>query len=73
MGTILIWLGSGFAFGVGVVCGIAMFKFAGGNSARDEEYAKNQAKTLELLEQRNEIGRRQIEAMEEIAAAMNPD
>lgn len=73
MEAILIWLGSGFAFGVGVVCGIAIFKIASGNSARDEEFAKNQAKTLELLEQRNEIGRRQIDAMEEIAAAMNPD
>jgi hypothetical protein len=73
MTTILIWLGSGFAFSLGVMCGIAMFKIAGGNASRDEAYANAQARTLELLEERNEIGRRQVEALDEIAERMTHD
>lgn len=64
--TFLLWMGSGFAFAVGVVCGLALFKLMG-NSSRDDEYAKSQAKTLELLEQRNLIGENQELQLKRIA------
>jgi uncharacterized protein YneF (UPF0154 family) len=61
--TILIWLGSGFAFAVGVCLGIWLTA----RSMRDtHKQDLLNARSIELLEERNKIGKRQAEAMERL-------
>lgn len=64
--TILVWLGSGFAFAVGVIVGMCIM----GRAMSNEK--KNNAITDEvnaLLRERNAIGERQAAALEQIATA----
>lgn len=61
METVLIWLGSGFAFSFGVYFG------AWSCRRRDSELAKQQSNANDLLLERNVIGLRQAEALEQIA------
>ena len=64
MTTILIWLGSGFAFSVGVFCGVAFVSWG----------AKNQKAAIgpieKRLEDRNEIERQQAAYLLRIAECM---
>lgn len=64
MTTILIWLGSGFAFSVGVFCGVISVSWG----------VKNQKAAVgpseKLLEERNEIGRTQAAYLLRIAECM---
>jgi len=68
MTTILIWLGSGFAFTVGIMCGAYMAR----NLSREAKDVNQQ--TLMLMSDRNDIDRecrdaqcRMSDALEEIA------
>lgn len=55
--TLLIWLGSGFAFAVGVALGVWV------TTHRLAKVFGREAKAEELLAARNEIGRKQYEAI----------
>ena len=66
MTTILIWLGSGFAFAVGVVFGAWLMRRANGSA----DAAEVNRKANEALQERNAIGREQVEALKQIAARM---
>lgn len=59
--TILIWFGSGFAFSVGIFIGACLMALA----ARDQKGCDDANSLLRL---RNEIGERQVAALERIAA-----
>lgn len=58
--TLLIWLGSGFTFALGILVGAKVFK---GSS---KTFDKFQQASLAALQRRNEIGERQAEALERI-------
>jgi hypothetical protein len=62
--TVLIWLGSGFAFSVGVAVG------AWAMSRRAATVANDNTKAEKLLAERNEIGLRQCKAMESIGTTL---
>lgn len=59
--TILIWLGSGFAFAVGIAVGVWMCR---GDGAKQAAHAMA---TNSLLQERNKIGERQAAALERLA------
>lgn len=61
MTTVLIWLGSGFAFAVGFFAGARVAHIAKGTNDKQGEQAN------EHLAERNRIGLRQAEALENIA------
>ncbi len=68
LSTILIWLGSGFAFAIGVFFGAWLMK----STKADNQHAMDKAdmhaaEVNALLAERNSIGIRQAEAMERIA------
>jgi hypothetical protein len=63
MTTILIWLGSGFAFSVGLITGFIIM----GLSYRKRPDLDDSRKATEALLERNEIGRQQVKALEAIA------
>ena len=62
--TILIWLGSGFAFAVGVISGVAL------NTSRmkkvEEDNKRFTLLSIDALRQRNSIGDRQAATMDGI-------
>lgn len=64
--TILIWLGSGFAFSAGLFIGIWTMAW---RSGKQDVQNTLTSESLEELRRRNEIGVRQCEALERIAAA----
>jgi hypothetical protein len=66
METILIWLGSGFAFACGFFAGLMALTIGTKKGTKTDKY---NAESIELLSERNKIGWRQIEALERIAAA----
>jgi uncharacterized membrane-anchored protein YhcB (DUF1043 family) len=66
--TILIWLGSGFAFAVGVCLGAFLMRLVWRDRGKAE---RNLADANDLLRKRNEIGERQAEALETLAAKMS--
>lgn len=68
MATILIWLGSGFAFAVGVVFGAWLMRRANGSA----DAVEVNRKANEALQERNQIGREQVAALERIASALEP-
>lgn len=59
METILIWLGSGFAFAIGVCVGAWCSRRINGNEA--------ERKVNDLLKERNEIGWEQVKSLDRIA------
>ncbi len=61
METILVWLGSGFAFAVGIGVGAWLVR----TMKVPDKWADRSA---DLLEARNAIGLREAEALEKIAA-----
>lgn len=68
MVTILIWLGSGFAFSMGLLLGMVLLP-----AVYRKERAQNkdtQDKSLEALQFRNVLSARQVGAMERIASLM---
>ena len=66
MGMIVMWLGSGFAFSIGVgVCAWLMRK-----TAPNKELADETKKSVVLLEERNTIGLRQFYMLERIAESL---
>ena len=65
--TILIWLGSGFAFAVGVCLGAFLMRLVWRDRGKAE---RNLDDANDLLRKRNEIGERQAEALEVIAARL---
>ena len=66
--TILIWLGSGFAFAVGFIVGMCIMGRAMSNEKKNNDLA---AEVNALLRERNAIGERQAAALEQIATAPN--
>ena len=62
--TIILWLGSGFAFAGGMFAGMMLMALATGSRSRAE---KQTDRTIELMEERNDLDRRKILAMESIA------
>ena len=67
--TFLLWLGSGFAFAVGVCCGVFAIKWASKHPLNDSVDDTNR-QSLNALKERNEISREQVEALERIASAI---
>ena len=67
MTTILIWLGSGFAFAAGFMVGIWLMTWKKGNQDAQNDLT---ADSLVELRRRNEIGLRQAEALERVAIAV---
>lgn len=67
MVTILIWLGSGFAFSVGVVVGARIMLMPG--KAAQAAMDANEKSIAALLE-RNKIGSEQLSALERIASSL---
>lgn len=65
METILIWLGSGFAFASGFAVGVWILRKSYGENVSERENIINK-----LLEKRNEIGNLQLSTLERIAEAM---
>jgi uncharacterized membrane-anchored protein YhcB (DUF1043 family) len=65
--TILIWLGSGFAFAVGVIFGIIITGLIWKDRKKADDIA---AEVNALLKERNEIGSRQADALERVADAV---
>lgn len=64
MTTILIWLGSGFAFAVGVCVGVWLMTVRDRSLKRAGDSAQE---ATDLLRERNEIGKRQLAALETLA------
>jgi hypothetical protein len=67
MTTILVWLGSGFAFAIGVFCGAWLMKSV--HKTPKDVLAGNEKATEALLE-RNKIGREQVEVLSAIAVTL---
>ena len=67
MTTILIWLGSGFAFSAGVCFGAWLMR---ATWKRPKDVLDVERKATEALLERNEIGREQVAALERIAATL---
>jgi hypothetical protein len=67
MTTILVWLGSGFAFAVGVGFGAWLMR---STWKRPKDVLEVEKKATEALLERNEIGRDQVEALDRIASAL---
>ena len=67
MATIFIWLGSGFAFAVGVCCGAWLMRIAW-NSSKEEKPAVDAG--INALVERNRITWDQVEALQRIADAI---
>lgn len=65
MEMILVWLGSGFALAVGFTTGMIVMAIACRNESAT---AKMNAASLALLKERNDIGKRQADALESLAA-----
>lgn len=62
--TILIWLGSGFAFSIGFLIGVVI----AGSVLKKEKRADLDSELLRgLLERRNRIGQEQADALKRIA------
>ena len=61
---ILIWLGSGFAFALGICVGAWAMRATFPKDSRNLDNAND------LLRERNEIGRRQVAALERIASKL---
>lgn len=61
MTTIVVWLGSGFAFAVGIACGVWVCSVGikRANTQSDD--------ATQLLRERNEIGRMQVSELTRIA------
>lgn len=64
--VILTWLGSGFALAVGIGLGVWMMRRVGPNRAEIERTEKS----IELLAERNEIGRQQVGQLMQIELAL---
>lgn len=67
MTTVMIWLGSGFAFSVGVLFGAWIIRSSWKPSP---EMRESNDKATAALRERNEIGRLQVAILERIAATM---
>lgn len=65
--TILVWLGSGFAFSVGVLVGAWLCRLSFSRSTSDRQV---QDDSLAALRERNEIGREQCDALHRIADSL---
>lgn len=65
--TILVWLGSGFAFAFGMAVGAALMR----RKPTDyQEVIKKSHRANELLQQRNDIGEQQVQALRKIWKAI---
>lgn len=62
--TIMVWLGSGFAFSVGFLIGVII---AGSMLKKEKRADQISERVNHLLEQRNQIGREQADALKRIA------
>lgn len=67
MATILVWLGSGFAFSVGVCFGAWIMR---ATWKRPNDVVEVERNATAALLARNEIGRQQVEYLRRIASAM---
>lgn len=63
---ILIWLGSGFAFSVGICLGAGAMRFLS-RHPRENEAIRVNSDSLKQLSERNEIGREQVKYLGMIA------
>lgn len=67
METILIWLGSGFAFAIGFMAGMIVMVLSLKKQTKQETMT---AESIALLKQRNEIGERQENHLNRIALVL---
>lgn len=64
METIIVWLGSGFAFAIGILAGAMLAGFILRDRRKADEVTEH---VNDLLKERNAIGERQVRALERIA------
>ncbi len=67
MTTVLIWLGSGFAFSVGVIVGVKVFVMPSKSDKLRDEYNRE---SVELMRERNEIDREVVESLDLICVQL---
>ena len=67
MTTVLIWLGSGFAFGAGTIVGVRLFAVSS-KAAKDR--AQFDIDTLKAMQERNAIDREKVELLGRMAAIL---
>jgi len=61
---VLTWLGSGFAFAIGIACGAWMMR-----AVSKEEHADSKSRmdrSIDLIAERNEIAQHQLDCLKEI-------
>lgn len=70
MGMITVWLGGGCLFSAGFVLGVVGITLATRRRDRHGEASKQTQISIDLLAQRNEIAKRQVETLELIAKSV---
>lgn len=70
MTTVLIWLGSGFAFGLGIVVGVWLMRKANGLDAMDKRRIEEYERQDKHFVERNGIAQDQAETLAEIMRLM---
>lgn len=68
MTTVLIWLGSGFAFGAGTIVGVRLFAVSS-KAAMDR--AQTERESLEVMRERNAIDREKLDRLTRIADSLD--
>jgi len=61
---VLTWLGSGFAFAIGITCGAWMMR-----AVSKDEHAESKSRmdrSIDLIEERNKIAQQQLDCLNEI-------
>lgn len=66
--TMLIWLGSGFAFSVGMMCGIALMLLFGRQNKAENQRSRDDLN--EAWRRRNETADKERCAMDRVATAL---
>ena len=67
MTTVLIWLGSGFAFGAGTIVGMRLFSVP---SKVAKDRAQYELDSLTAMQERNALDREKVELIERVASAL---
>ena len=67
MTTVLIWLGSGFAFGAGTIVGMRLFAIP---SKVAKDRAQYELDSLTAMQERNALDREKVELIERVASAL---
>ena len=67
MTTVLIWMGSGFAFGAGTIVGMRLFAIP---SKVAKDRAQYELDSLTAMQERNALDREKVELIERVASAL---